>query len=185
MKSALVLISILLLSSCATKLSKVQDFVELSRSQKAPQNFVQSAWNFEAIHDDEDFSYSFTGLFLDEIFNYETCLWLPKDGTWKVLEIPTYKTKDNNQTDIAAAYKLEGSYLEIYIPSNLCDHSYEILKTNISSGEIHGYLTIDASYWGHYKITGKVEAYKVTNPNKVKNENAASGTDAQKTARPF
>ncbi len=156
--------------------------MELSRSQRASPDWLEGTWSFDVTHDHEEFSYTFTGLFSEETFRYKTCLWLPADGTWKVLEIPSYKTINGIQTDIAAAYLNEGSYIEIYIPSDLCDHSFEILKVQISDGGIQGFRTVDASYWGHRAVTGTVKGSKTKRPNKFKNVNAGkAGSDAAQT----
>ena len=141
MKHSLLLIPLILLAACASKVQLVERFALDSQEERASESWLEGIWKFDVTHRHQEFSYSFTALFTQDHYHYETCMWLSRDDFWKVLEIPEYKTDDRVQRDIAAAYRIEGAYLEIYVPSNLCDHSFEILRAKLSENQIKGFQT--------------------------------------------
>ena len=175
-----------LLAGCVSKAQIVNNFVEEAQREKALQDWSDGVWKFEIAHKYQEFNYSFTGFFSRNKYNYETCMWLPHDEPWMTLEIQVYETNEKTQKDIVAAYKLDGAYLEIYVPSNLCDHSFEILRTRVTKNRIYGFQTYDHITLGKTTVPGEVNAYRLKHPNKFKNENASdAGTDAASTRRPF
>lgn len=159
-----VLVSCFLLSSCVSKQSIVEKFVENARSLEIKPHQLDGEWRFNVSHPDEEFSYHFIGTFSNENFEYRTCLQFPIDSGWKILEISLLESKDSTSTNIAAAYHLDGSYLEIYLPSNLCDHVFEIFKSQVLDKAIVGYQTFDGAFWGWQTIVGDLNAHKVNSP---------------------
>jgi hypothetical protein len=125
---------------------------------------LDGEWRFNVSHPDEEFGYYYTGPFSNEDFNYRTCLQFPSNSGWKVLEISLLEAEDHTGSNIAAAYHLDGSYLEIYLPSNLCDHVFEIFKSQVLEKTIVGYQTFDGGFWGWQTIAGDLNALRIDSP---------------------
>ena len=158
------LLIIYLLTGCASKVRIMESFVEDSRLEKIVPDWTEGVWEFEIRHNHDEFNYSFSGIFTSNKYRSNTCLSLPRDGTWLVLEIPILKTAERTQKDVAAFYTVDGGYLEIYMPSNLCDHSFEKLRSKVLREKIIGFQTYDHFFTSSTTVTGELVAKKSKTP---------------------
>jgi hypothetical protein len=190
MRVLVILLIVILLASCVSKIDSVNHFSWKASLEEASPAWLEGIWRFEVFQDLNSASYKFDGVFTQRTFNDWVCDYTIDYGAWKELEV-TFEVVSEGQEDnrlttyrsAVAAYSLDGASLEIYMPSSFCAHEFKILKTKLSQDSIYGFQTIDARFWGSNDVTGKLEAFKVNLPASKETKNGSDSHKITNTTR--